>query len=615
MATTQVTGDLIADGAITAAKLSNVTTDTISEGTALYYTDARVASYLSANSYATEGYVTTAVNNLIDAAPASLDTLNELAAALNDDANFATTVTNALATKLNLSGGNITGNLSVDTNVLFVDTVNDRVGIRTSSPETEFDILGTLTIQSSAANIILKDTGASDNEDWRIVANGGPLQIQSRTNAGVNTSRVLFDNNGDVSFYEDTGSSVKLFWDASAESLGIGTSSPAQKLDIIGAVQATDFISSASAYTIGTVSDTNLEFATSANAIPRMIFRVNGNVERMRIDSSGNVGIGTSSPDSYYSKNLVVSASTEGGITIVSNSTDGAYLMFADGTSGADRYRGYINYYHLNNSLVFASDGAERMRIDSSGRVGIGTTSPALAGTGYQGIHINNADSTKGSSIILSSGNTNYNYIYSGGTNGREFLIENPGDQVFRPGSSEKMRITSGGDVFIGTTSAIDPNSASIVNAYSFPKTGAEFRANGSTPHYAITFRNVNGLVGSITTSGSSTSYSTSSDYRLKEDLKPIANPLDRVISLNPINFAWKSDGSRVDGFLAHEVQEVVPEAISGVKDEVDANGNPVYQGIDQSKLVPLLAGAIQELKDIVDQQQIEIDNLKAQLK
>lgn len=101
MANTKVTGDLIASGTITAANLVSGTLDTLLDG------------YLTTNTYATQSYVTTAVNNLIDAAPASLDTLNELAAALNDDANFATTVTNSLATKLNLSGGTLTGNLSV----------------------------------------------------------------------------------------------------------------------------------------------------------------------------------------------------------------------------------------------------------------------------------------------------------------------------------------------------------------------------------------------------------------------------------------------------------------------------------------------------------------------
>ena len=105
-----------------------------------------------------------------------------------------------------------------------------------------------------------------------------------------------------------------------------------------------------------------------------------------------------------------------------------------------------------------------------------------------------------------------------------------------------------------------------------------------------------NGIaVGSIQISGSSTSFNTSSDYRLKEDLQLVDSPWQRVKDLNVYNFAWKEDGSRTDGFIAHEVQAVVPESISGDKDAVDEEGNPVYQGIDQSKLVPLLTATLKE--------------------
>jgi len=101
--------------------------------------------------------------------------------------------------------------------------------------------------------------------------------------------------------------------------------------------------------------------------------------------------------------------------------------------------------------------------------------------------------------------------------------------------------------------------------------------------------------VGSITTTTSSTAFNTSSDYRLKEDVIEMEGSLDRLKGLKPCNFRWKSDGTRVDGFLAHEAQEVVPEAVTGTKDAVDDEGNPDYQGIDQSKLVPLLTKALQE--------------------
>lgn len=108
-------------------------------------------------------------------------------------------------------------------------------------------------------------------------------------------------------------------------------------------------------------------------------------------------------------------------------------------------------------------------------------------------------------------------------------------------------------------------------------------------------FRNAGTIVGTISISGSSTAYNTSSDYRLKQDIVAIENGTEKLKQLKPCNFAWKVDGSRVDGFIAHEVQTIVPEAVHGAKDELNEDGTPKYQGIDQSKLIPLLTKALQE--------------------
>jgi hypothetical protein len=167
---------------------------------------------------------------------------------------------------------------------------------------------------------------------------------------------------------------------------------------------------------------------------------------------------------------------------------------------------------------------------------------------------------------------------------------------------------------------------------------------NSTAARTAVVFENNGGAatVGSITTNSSATAYNTSSDYRLKEDWQPLQGAITRLNQLKPVNFAWKVDGGRVDGFLAHEVQEVVPEAVTGTKDEVaslgnvlDANGQviqsgvlqpdeleegqtwtktgerPVYQGIDQAKLVPLLTAAIQEQQAIIEQLKADVAALK----
>jgi hypothetical protein len=122
----------------------------------------------------------------------------------------------------------------------------------------------------------------------------------------------------------------------------------------------------------------------------------------------------------------------------------------------------------------------------------------------------------------------------------------------------------------------------------------SSFGGTGGFNH--ILFINGNGTIGSIRSAGTSTAYNTSSDYRLKENVVEITDGIDRVKLLNPSRFNFIADSdTTVDGFLAHEAQAVVPEAVTGTHNEVDADGNPVMQGIDQSKLVPLLTAALQE--------------------
>ena len=121
-------------------------------------------------------------------------------------------------------------------------------------------------------------------------------------------------------------------------------------------------------------------------------------------------------------------------------------------------------------------------------------------------------------------------------------------------------------------------------------------------------FGNSNGFVGSITTSGTATAYNTSSDYRLKENVNYDWDGTTELKKLKPAKFNFKADtDTTVQGFLAHEVSSIVPEAIAGDKDAEDTDSNPIYQGIDQSKLVPLLVKSLQEALT-------EIDTLKTKV-
>jgi len=120
--------------------------------------------------------------------------------------------------------------------------------------------------------------------------------------------------------------------------------------------------------------------------------------------------------------------------------------------------------------------------------------------------------------------------------------------------------------------------------------------------------------VGQIKASTSAVAYETTSDYRLKQDIQPMAGGLEKIKLLKPCTYVWKNTGETAQGFIAHEVQEIIHDVVSGTKDEVDEHGNPKYQGIDQSKLVATLTNAIQELNALVEAQQVEINNLKNRL-
>ena len=153
--------------------------------------------------------------------------------------------------------------------------------------------------------------------------------------------------------------------------------------------------------------------------------------------------------------------------------------------------------------------------------------------------------------------------------------------------------------LLVGTSTSFASTAVLQVNTYQNGAAAVGFATKPSTNanYDPADFYNTFGtLVGYISCTSSATSYSTSSDYRLKENVEPITEATDRILQLNPSRFNFIVDPDKiVDGFIAHEVQAIVPEAITGEKDAVDDDGNPKYQGIDQSKLVPLLTAALQE--------------------
>jgi hypothetical protein len=262
-------------------------------------------------------------------------------------------------------------------------------------------------------------------------------------------------------------------------------------------------------------------------------------------------------------------------------------------------------FFPAADTIAFATAGTEDMRIDSAGNVGIGTTSPTDTGGYGRVLDIN---SSTGAGIALRSNGSATNVGLLGQTGGTTYL-ENRGAgniQIYNGGSLRAM-IDSSGNLLVGTSSA---------NGYGItltPTGGSLYATNTSASTNQIRFGNANGVIGSISTAGTTTTYSTSSDYRLKEDIAPMTGALARVSALKPVTYKWKSDNSESEGFIAHELAEVCPQAVVGAKDAVDAEGNPQYQGIDTSFLVATLTAAIQELKAELDGVKAELATLKGQ--
>jgi hypothetical protein len=384
-------------------------------------------------------------------------------------------------------------------------------------------------LQFDGANLLVNSTTVFDPNGY---ASGGAKFIQAKATA---TDRGSFLN------LLGGGGGASGYWIGGINFAISGQTNPA----------ATIF-----SYTGSTTTSGILSFSTSSNTTAAP-------TERMRLDSSGNLLLGTTVAN--YSLN-VKGAGSSGNSSVYAQftttdtgttSTDGLLVGVGVGSSPT----AYILQFE-NAPIVFSTNGTERMRIDSSGKVGIGTSSPSykLDVVGTNCIYTETSVAT----------GTCYQGVYANTT----------------------------GLVYFGS--------------WSYNSIG----------------------VGTITSSGSGTAYNTTSDYRLKNTIAPMTGALAKVALLKPVTYKWNVDGSDSQGFIAHELQEIVPECVHGSKDgtreeeyEVtpavkDEEGNittpavmgtrtvPVYQGIDTSFLVATLTSAIQEMHTLITAQSATITSL-----
>ena len=524
-------------------------------------------------------------------------------------------------------------------------TSSGNIGIGTASPTAPLAVMS-----SSDPEIRF---GYNETQDHKISWDSSKVFLEADPDNANGSSALGFKVDGtEAARFDSSGN------------FGIGESSPTRKLVVTGDTNTVAVVRGAtngtSSLFLGDSDDEDIGALTYNHPSNYLSVTVNAS-ERMRIASDGDVGVGLASPNSRLhvkggsdsTDNLLLTLQSNGVANDGSLSTG---LRLINSTSDSSVHGGEIRAIRssasaaaLSFSTYNGSSIAEALRIDSSGRLLIATSSSQGKWNNSSGDdHIVQIESTSafsqswishstsatagvqldvgrsrgssdGATTVVNDGDLLGHLCFQGadgsqfvrgariaatvdGTPGADDMptrlsFETTADGQSSP--SERMRIRPNGKINIGTAYDTSP-AISVRGVWGQGIAGGMvfYHNNAITAGRAdvIYFNHQGTLVGEIDMDNNDTAYRTTSDYRLKENQVAIPNGIQRVKQLSPYRFNWISTPAKtVDGFFAHEVQTVVPEAVSGSHNAVDDDNNPVYQGIDQAKLVPLLTAALQE--------------------
>ena len=457
------------------------------------------------------------------------------------------------------------------------------VGIGTTTPSEALEVAGKIIATDGTDFVELVNTGAIE-----LRAAAGPF-IDFKDGDEDRDCRIGQSSNG---FIFQVGGSSAVATKLQLTSDGL--------VQINGANSDGDSIlrletsgdSDTSALQFGDTSSDNIGQIGYVHTDDSMRFTVNAS-ERLRIDSSGDVGIGTVNPETA----IHIENTSENQITLTNNSGDFSRIRSKRGLVLAADFD--TDSGAQQSFMAFETDNAERIRIIAGGDVGIGTTSPDTK------LHVKGTDNSNPVSVTIENAGTNQAALKLKNSE-RTFSLESDDDQfrIFDSDeSATRFQIHSDGAIRIGTTTETAYGAKTFIqNDVSDANACLTLRHVQTGDRTMMAFVVGSDVVGRINEASGTISLVQGSDYRLKEDIIDMDTAVDKVKLLKPRNYALKKNGVRFDGFIAHELAEVCPQAVFGEKDAMrmepyEGGTREVedHQGIDPTKLVPLLTKALQE--------------------